>query len=240
MELLKTRDSWEILKDSGRIRVYKATDTNEHPVVIKLYQLDSWLDRLSFARKQRRLRDFYRSLDDGDSSEHLLVPEFRSAGSTDAGEGWLSYSYVAGEDFRRLHWEQLPEQKALALMTQAGRLLQALHQKAWVHGDFKFGNLLYCEASESVYLLDIEDLHGPASSKKKARDLARFILNGLELSLPDAVLKRFWLSYCDASYCEASANEELRSCTRYWLAKLSRRHQRTYQRSINAEQLTFL
>ncbi|MEX1032570.1 MAG: serine/threonine-protein kinase [Cellvibrionaceae bacterium] len=227
-------DNWNLLKEDPRTCVYKATLDNA-PVIIKTYRLENPLHRLQFWRKSVKVKDFYR-----DAGEQLKLSMFLSAGLfPDKRKGYLCYRYINGKDFRMIDWGALPERTALSLMEQAAELLRQLHKKGWVHGDFKFGNLLYCKEQDAVYLLDVEGLGKPfLGGATKGRDVARFLLNGLELSVPKRYLEFFWRSY-SREFAEPETRQ-LKQHTKRWLEKLGQRHQRRYGRAVSLEQLTFL
>lgn len=231
--LADNRESWELLKASGRIRVYKGHDAQGRPAVFKVYQLPSWLARRAFRRKQHKLDHFYRQ------QHSLPVPDLLTSGlSADGREGIFCYAWLPGQDLRRVDWKAVAEPEALSVMTQAGALLKDLHRQSWVHGDFKFGNLLHDQSRNRLYLLDVEALRRSRSTSRRARDLSRFLLNGLELSVPANWLQVFWARYQEGS--GPVDRMHMNAQARHWLGKLGRRHRRRYGRSVRLDDLGFL
>lgn len=227
------RQNWTLLKESGRIQVYKGSDQQGRPAVFKIYQLSTWLARRAFRRKQKNLLRFY------GQSASLAVPELLSAGlSGDRREGIFCYAWLPGKDLRQFDWSGLAEPVAFSLMRQSGELLKRLHQLDWVHGDFKFGNLLFDQPRDSLYLLDVEAVRRSRSTARRARDVGRFVLNGLEMSLPASWLELFWSAYQDGS--DPVERVHMKAHVRHWLHKLERRHRRKYGRSVSLDELAFL
>jgi tRNA A-37 threonylcarbamoyl transferase component Bud32 len=227
---LNNRREWQPLKESGRISVYRAC-VDKRPVVVKEYSLRSWLERLSFYRKVKTVRAFYA---DGDIAARV-APSLMAIES-DQQSGRLCYDFIEGRDFRHVDWTRQDEAISSALMEQSADLLALLHARGWIHGDFKFGNLLRSESEARIYLLDIEGLRRSDTDGKRARDLARFLLNGLELEVPARALQAFWKRY---ESTEAGRNLQAGKVKKT-LNKLARRHQQKYGRRTDPASLSFL
>jgi tRNA A-37 threonylcarbamoyl transferase component Bud32 len=227
---LDHRASWKPLKESGRIGVYKAL-FGDRDVIIKEYRFRGWLDRLSFIRKQRVVRKFYAAR----GLSQLSVPPLLFT-ELDKRAGRLCYGFVEGEDFRQLPWRDQDDAISIDLMAQSADLLAQLHGAGWIHGDFKFGNLLYSANKKSVYLLDVEAVRHSRSRDRRARDLARFLLNSLEVSVEESALRAFWERYAGTEVGVTVAAHKVRK----HLRELLRRHQQKYGRSANLASLSFL
>lgn len=226
---LAARDSWQLLKEDGRIAVYRAATLDGLALVIKEYRFEHWLDQLRFRRKQQRVGRLYRC----DALAGMLSSLVFSQRAADRGQ--FGYAFLVGNDWRKLDWQSLPAENTSALMEQAARLVKRLHDEGWVHGDFKFGNLL-SSAEGKLYLLDVEGVRPARSDQRRARDLARFLLNAMELNLAASDLEHFWQSYCRQS----SGNEALAQAVYKWLQVFARRHGRKYQRESDLRRFAFL
>ena len=70
----------------------------------------------------------------------------------------------------------------------------ALHDSGATHGDLKWTNILVNEKENQLWLIDLDasSIHGGHLGPKRiARDLARFILSGLEAGVDGTILARF-------------------------------------------------
>ncbi|MCK8517002.1 hypothetical protein M0534_11800 [Methylonatrum kenyense] len=121
----------------------------------------------------------------------------------------------------------LPE--AEAITEKVTRALAALHDADVVHRDFKWGNILWSDCGDVV----IADLDGARRCSKPerpavARDLARFLTNGLE-----AGLKRHWALDFISRYCALRGLDEasLLPAVAETIDTISRRHRKRYGRA---------
>ena len=76
----------------------------------------------------------------------------------------------------------------------AAHYVAALHDSAATHGDLKWTNILVNEKENQLWLIDLDAsrIHrGHLGPKGIARDLARFVLSGLEAGVDGAILARF-------------------------------------------------
>lgn len=226
---LSDRSTWRALKESGRISVYQA-DLADRAVVVKEYRLRNWLERLSFYRKATTVRAFYADRD----TAARLAPSLIYV-DADQRSGRFCYDFVKGRDFRQLDWASQDEAMTSALMQQTADVLGLLHARGWIHGDFKFGNLLRGDSDGRIYLLDIEGLRR-SGGRRRARDVARFLLNGLELGVPSSALQVFWQAYRSS---QAGLNLSPRK-VKQQVKKLSKRHRQQYGRYFNPASLSFL
>ncbi|MGQ9427147.1 lipopolysaccharide kinase InaA family protein [Gilvimarinus sp. F26214L] len=229
------RDHWQLLKDGKRIRVYQSHLEDGSPVVVKTYGLTGPLRSFSFHRKRRTLERFYREVGD-----EFPLPELISAGTVSPPRlGYLCFRLLQGQDFRRVPWSRMSSTEKALLTQQAGSLLGKLHHFGWVHGDYKFGNLM--ESGGDIYLLDLESARETTSMSARGRDLARFLLNGVELGLAEEDLAAFWVCYRTqwGQGWNRLPEAGITRATRHWLAKLSRRHEK-YQHPDAKADLAFL
>ena len=238
--LLANRDNWLCVKEDRHTRVYHASRAEATSVLIKEYSINGFIDQLSLSRKIQRLEKFYRAINDKIPTAKLLMAEIGAKHL----EGFCVYEMLPGRDFRKVDWSQVETVEAANIGTEVGQLLKNLHTEGWVHGDFKFGNLLYntstiFSSTPKVYLIDLEGITRPLlqRSRKQARDIARFVLNGLELQAPAALLMSFWQSYIQ-SFDDHSI-EVLEINTLNWLKKLAARHANQYGRQVDLSSLPF-
>ena len=76
----------------------------------------------------------------------------------------------------------------------AAHYVAALHDSGATHGDLKWTNILVDEKENQLWLIDLDasSIHGGHLGPKGiARDLARFVLSGLEAGVDGKILARF-------------------------------------------------
>lgn len=235
--LLINRENWVCVKENTNDTVYQTHWENDAAVIVKEYRLSSLSSRLSFSRKFKTLAKFY-----GNAQSNLPVAKLLTVGvSAQHCTGLCFFEALPGIDFRKIDWIHVSETEAEAMGAEVGELLKNLHSQNWIHGDFKFGNLLYnslaVAATPKIYLLDIENITQPrfARTRKRARDVARFVLNGLELQAPNTLLAAFW-----HRYTQPLSDGDIASIKRYvlvWLRKLAARHANQYDRHVDLSSL---
>ncbi|WIO74463.1 lipopolysaccharide kinase InaA family protein [Porticoccaceae bacterium LTM1] len=129
---------------------------------------------------------------------HQMTQQLHAAGAPVA-ESW-GYSIEPGRalwfsqvlPFKSLlHWcgPALPgdkEQRKTILDSSLAAMV-ALHRAGFFHGDFKWGNLLFDERNQKIWLVDLDRVK-PRSTrqfdKSAARDVARFMLDCEEAGMP--------------------------------------------------------
>lgn len=80
----------------------------------------------------------------------------------------------------------------------AGTCLGELHKAGFMHGDFKWSNLLFDKSN--LFQVDLEAVAAlRPGSKKRYRDLARFTLNAEDMGAPKGCYKLFLDAYLNAS-----------------------------------------
>lgn len=131
----------------------------------------------------------------------ILVPRPLSCALVPRGMILLTEAISDATDMQTM-WERglidTEGQAAYSCWHTAGKCLAELHNAGFVHGDFKWSNLIYYQ--ETFYLVDLEAVAivGP-KNKKRYRDLARFILNAEDMGAPRHCYESFMSAYLDAS-----------------------------------------
>jgi hypothetical protein len=91
--------------------------------------------------------------------------------------------------------DQLNERLDLGGLSRAAAYyVAALHDSGATHGDLKWTNILVDEKENQLWLIDLDAsrIHrGHLGPKSIARDLARFVLSGLEAGVEGTILARF-------------------------------------------------
>ena len=102
--------------------------------------------------------------------------------------------YELTEDLDQLH-EKLDSG---GLSRVAAHYVAALHDSGATHGDLKWTNILVNEKNNQLWLIDLDASkisRGYLGPLGIARDLARFVLSGLEAGVDGAILARFLHHY---------------------------------------------
>lgn len=126
---------------------------------------------------------------------------------------------IQGIDLKALWLSQRPADEWKLILSRAAAALGKLHAEGFVHGDCKWGNLLW-NGSE-VILVDLDGVQRSTSARRRGRDLARFVLNAEELSVDKEIFEIFVSVYAKSTGSEKSAVIELLAPA---LAQLRRRH----------------
>jgi serine/threonine protein kinase len=111
----------------------------------------------------------------------------------------------------------------------AAHYVAALHDSGATHGDLKWTNILVDEKVNQLWLIDFDSSKlcrqypGP---KVVARDLARFVLSGLEAGVDGTILARFLGHY---AHRRNLTLEEIEGPTMKGLQKLRKRHEKKLQ-----------
>ena len=176
-------------------------EIDQQPCYLKFYVSKSRWQRLGFrlglGRGSRSFRMANELLHHG-----ILVPRPLSCVLVPRGMILLTEAISDATDMQTL-WERGltesdGEDTEHSCWHAAGMCLATLHNAGFMHGDFKWSNLLYHQ--ESFYLVDLEAvaIAGPAS-KKRFRDLARFTLNAEDMGAPRHCYRLFLNAYLEAS-----------------------------------------
>ena len=99
----------------------------------------------------------------------------------------------------------------------------SMHQSGVVHGDLKWTNILVDEPSLHYWLVDLDSCaHLPEVGRDRhaARDLARFVVSGLENGVRRDILKPFLDRYAER---QSVTTERLQSVIDPWIQKLLRK-----------------
>lgn len=111
---------------------------------------------------------------------------------------------------------------------EATRAIAHMHSLGVIHGDLKWGNILVTEElTPALVDLDSARQRWRVSARAGAKDLARFIVGGLEQGLNTAWAARICSVYCETRVLsETTIYETMRPVVR----RISLRHQRRYGR----------
>jgi len=132
---------------------------------------------------------------------------------------------VPGADLKTLWLTAQQGQDWSHIMSRTAVALARLHAAGFVHGDCKWGNLLW--DGEGLVLVDLDSVRHSASPQRRGRDLARFVLNAEELALDAEIFETFVSVYAENSDSEKAAVLELLAPS---LAQLRQRHADKYGR----------
>ena len=111
----------------------------------------------------------------------------------------------------------------------AAHYVAALHDSGATHGDLKWTNILVDEKENQLWLIDLDasGIHGGHLGPKGiARDLARFVLSGLEAGVDGKILARFLGHYARRRSLKLKDIEDPMMKV---LQKLRKRHERKRQ-----------
>lgn len=114
-----------------------------------------------------------------------------------------------------LHWcgSALPgdKEQRMVILDSSLEAMVALHRVGFAHGDFKWGNLLFDEQSQKIWLVDLDRVKLRSTSrfdKSAARDVARFMLDCEEAGMPEDEYLSIVSTYAER-VGEAAANIQL-------------------------------
>ena len=115
------------------------------------------------------------------------------------------------------------------LLEVLARQIAKMHDSNATHGDLKWSNVLVQEQRNEVWFVDLDASRlstQPPGPKQVARDLARFVLSGLEAGIEETMLDNFLDKY--AGHRKLSRKSIDGPTTRI-LKKLQDRHQKKYR-----------
>jgi RIO kinase 1 len=111
----------------------------------------------------------------------------------------------------------------------AAHYVAALHDSGATHGDLKWTNILVDEKEDQLWLIDLDAsrIHrGHLGPKGIARDLARFVLSGLEAGVDGAILAGFLGHYAQRRNLKL---KDIEGPMMKVLQKLRKRHEKKLQ-----------
>jgi RIO kinase 1 len=111
----------------------------------------------------------------------------------------------------------------------AAHYVAALHDSGATHGDLKWTNILVDEKQNQLWLIDLDASRthrGHLGPKGIARDLARFVLSGLEAGVDGTILARFLDHYTRRRNLKL---RDIEGPMMHVLQKLRKRHKRKQQ-----------
>ncbi|MGD8777108.1 MAG: lipopolysaccharide kinase InaA family protein [Syntrophobacterales bacterium] len=114
------------------------------------------------------------------------------------------------------------------LISVLARNIASLHDNGVIHGDLKWSNILIKEDENQPWFVDFDSAklhrHSPPP-RAYARDLARFLLSGLEAGIEETILERLLDEYVNyRKLVRANIDEPVAKI----LEKLKHRHQKEY------------
>jgi RIO kinase 1 len=133
--------------------------------------------------------------------------------------------YELTEDLDQLH-EKLDSG---GLSRVAAHYVAALHASGATHGDLKWTNILVNEKNNELWLIDLDAskiYRGYLGPEGIARDLARFVLSGLEAGVDGAILARFLHHYAQQRNLKL---KDIEGPMMNVLQKLRKRHEKKRQ-----------
>jgi tRNA A-37 threonylcarbamoyl transferase component Bud32 len=175
-------------------------EIDEQPCYLKFYLTKSrwqWLwFRLGLGRGPRSFKMANELLRCG-----ILVPRPLACVLAPRGMILLTEAISDATDMQTM-WERgligAEDEAAHCCWHTAGTSLAQLHNAGFVHGDYKWSNLIYHQ--EDFYLVDLEAVTAfGRQNKKRYRDLARFILNAEDMGAPRHCYELFMSAYLDVS-----------------------------------------
>lgn len=202
------------------------------PCFLKLYLAKSPLQlfgyRLGYGRAVRSFDAAQRLARAG-----LAVPSPLACLLVEEGMILLTEGIAHGRDLRALWLEQPAPAPAKQLMGAAGRVLAALHQAGFAHGDCKWSNLLWDGAQ--LYLADLDAVRAVKAVRKQPLplhnrqllDLARYTVDAEELGASPAQYSEFMDGYCSAMDCR---RELVSAGMLPAVEAIRKRHRHTYGR----------
>jgi len=114
----------------------------------------------------------------------------------------------------------------------AAHCVAALHDSGATHGDLKWTNILVNERENQLWLIDLDAsrIHsGHLGPKGIARDLARFVLSGLEAGVDGKILARFLDRYAQRRNLKL---KDIEGPMMNILQKLRKRHEKKRQNMV--------
>jgi RIO kinase 1 len=115
------------------------------------------------------------------------------------------------------------------LIGNLAREVAALHDSGTTHGDLKWSNILIHEEKNELWFVDFDGakLHSSCPDcKAVARDLARFVLSGLEAGVDGTILARFLGHYVRRRNLKL---KDIEGPMMRVLQKLRKRHEKKFQ-----------
>jgi RIO kinase 1 len=116
----------------------------------------------------------------------------------------------------------------------AAHYVAALHDSGATHGDLKWTNILVDEKENQLWLIDLDASSfygGHLGPKKIARDLARFVLSGLEAGVDGRILAQFLGHYAKRRKLEL---KDIERPMMNVLQKLRKRHEKKFQSMLSS------
>ena len=136
--------------------------------------------------------------------------------------------YLEGAvDLRSLDLQSIPGECSVTydVISQAALLIAKTHFNGVVHGDYKWGNLMYVEANKSLHVVDFDGCFRSVNDKCFAEDLARFLVNMYEAGMGSAAQNLFLKTYAEEMKKNVEViSRQVKPC----MNKILRRHLSQY------------
>lgn len=228
--LLEARNPTRLL-DSGRVikadrnrKIIILSTGTDSEVFVKLHHHSSPMARLKSTLLGSRAR---RSHEKSELLRDHALPGPCSLGFVDIFE----HRSRASAHFS----EVLPDGRTLAhvlaenpdspLTESASKLIAALHRRGLIHGDLKLTNLMV--SADNLFFVDLDGLRRSASRRRRARDIARFLVGLAESSADPSVTRASFTAYCQALGVPEAA---LRDRVIAFARSFQKKHLAKYQR----------
>lgn len=128
----------------------------------------------------------------------------------------------------RLADNVLTPEQTQAVTTKAAQAIAHIHDLGVIHGDLKWGNILVTQEMKPVLVdLDSSRRRWRVGARAGAKDLARFVVGGLEQGLDATWAARICSVYCDA---RSLSKTRIYNTMRPIVRRISLRHQKRYNR----------
>ena len=197
------------------------------PLLCKFFPVRSLLDRLWQRWGLDRPARMHRRLKRVTGSNLPVPPTLGHVSVAGVGAAWFC-PLLSGTGL--LYWtgDKLPDSPAgrAALLNPVLDTMLELHRAGFVHGDFKWGNVL--RDGDACWLVDVDGLRAVTVTdfcRGKARDLARFLLDCEEAGVP---ADEVWALMCRYAALAAHTTATVEARVNPVLARLRERHRRRY------------
>jgi|GEM_PF-3210300 len=210
------------------VRVIESCEGSGPALLCKFFPTLGVGDRLRQRLRLDRPARIHRRLKALPESGLPIPPSLGHITFSGFGSIWLC-PLVAGKNL--LYWadDGLPgtEQEQLQLLNPVVDAMLDLHRAGFVHGDFKWGNVLYSPQSSTCWLVDVDGVcaTGEGFTAGKLRDLARFLLDCSEAGVAEPAISRLLSRYAEGA---GQGRETVAGLTAPLMARLRQRHIQRY------------
>lgn len=207
-------ESLEILRDNPRRRILRIEKPDGGAILVKHFRVGSGKhmlrerikSRLGVSPAEREWRALVAMKRTG-----LRVPEALSLGTLADGDHVLAMEFVESRALDDWLREGIADQNEAA--AALGRVIAAVHESGWIHGDLHVGNLLYNERNGTgvFSLIDWQHARLARNERERVEDIAH-LEHSLSRFLPLSIRMRFRESALGVSRpYDAGARKALRA-----------------------------